>query len=119
MAATTIYIDVAASLEACFEDVIIPAYAEVQPNVTIVANYGSSGRLLQGIEEANAVDHDIFFSAGKAQVRTVRSALGIVEAIERRGEADQGGEVRERGTGVAREGDAEVVGVTRPVRRVA
>ena len=78
LAATTIYIDVAKSLEACFEDVIIPAYAEVQPNVTIVANYGGSGGLLSGIEEANGVNHDIFFSAGKAQVTTLNETDGMV-----------------------------------------
>ena len=78
LAETTIYIDVAKSLEACFEDVIIPAYAEVQPNVTIIANYGGSGGLLTGIEEANGVDHDIFFSAGKAQVTTLNETDGLV-----------------------------------------
>ncbi len=78
LAETTIYIDVAKSLEACFEDVIIPAYAEVQPNVTIIANYGGSGGLLTGIEEANGVNHDIFFSAGKAQVTTLNETDGLV-----------------------------------------
>ncbi|MBQ1414669.1 MAG: substrate-binding domain-containing protein, partial [Lachnospiraceae bacterium] len=78
LAETTIYIDVAKSLEACFEDVIIPAYAEVQPNVTVIANYGGSGGLLSGIEEANGVNHDIFFSAGKAQVTTLNETDGLV-----------------------------------------
>ena len=78
LAETTIYIDVAKSHEACFEDVIIPAYAEVQPNVTIIANYGGSGGLLSGIEEANGVNHDIFFSAGKAQVTTLNETDGLV-----------------------------------------
>ncbi len=75
---TTIYIDIAASLEAVFVDVIIPAYAEVQPNVTIEYNTGSSGTLLAAIEEANGIGHDIFFSAGKSQVTTLNETDGLV-----------------------------------------
>lgn len=75
---TTIYIDIAASLEAVFTDVIIPAYKEVQPNVTIEYNTGSSGTLLSGIEEANGVGHDLFFSAGKSQVTTLDETDGLV-----------------------------------------
>jgi molybdate transport system substrate-binding protein len=75
---TTIYVDAAASLQAVFEEVILPAYKEAQPNVTVVANYGSSGKLLSGIEEANGIDHDIFFSAGKAQVTTLDETDGMV-----------------------------------------
>lgn len=78
LAETTVYVDVAASLEAVFEEVIIPAYREQQPNVTIVGNYGSSGKLLTGIEEANGIDHDIFFSAGAAQVKTLDETNGLV-----------------------------------------
>lgn len=76
----TIYVDAAASLETVFENVIIPAYKEVQPNVTIVANYGSSGKLLAGIQETNGIGHDIFFSAGKAQVATLDERDGLVVA---------------------------------------
>lgn len=76
--ATTIYIDIAASLEAVFTDVIIPAYKEVNPNVTIEYNAGSSGKLLAGIEEANGIGHDLFFSAGKAQVTTLDETDGLV-----------------------------------------
>ena len=72
------YIDIAASLEAVFSDVIIPAYKEVQPNVTIEYNTGSSGKLLSGIEEANGIGHDLFFSAGKAQVTTLDETDGLV-----------------------------------------
>lgn len=75
---TTVYIDIAASLEAVFTDVIIPAYKEVQPNVTIEYNTGSSGKLLSGIEEANGIGHDLFFSAGKAQVTTLDETDGLV-----------------------------------------
>ena len=76
LAETTVYIDIAASLEAVFTDVIIPAYKEVQPNVTIEYNAGSSGKLLSGIEEANG--HDLSFSAGKAQVTTLNETDGLV-----------------------------------------
>lgn len=78
LAATTVYVDVAASLEAVFEGVIIPAYREQQPNVTVVGNYGSSGKLLTGIEEAGGIGHDLFFSAGEAQVKTLDETDGLV-----------------------------------------
>ncbi len=71
LAETTIYIDIAASLEAVFRDVILPAYKEQQPNVTVEYNTGSSGKLLSQIEEANGIGHDLFFSAGKKQVTTL------------------------------------------------
>ena len=78
LAETTVYIDIAASLEAVFADVIIPAYKEQQPNVTIEYNTGSSGKLLSGIEEAGGIGHDLFFSAGKAQVTTLDETDGMV-----------------------------------------
>lgn len=78
LAETTVYIDIAVSLEAVFQDVIIPAYKEFQPNVTIQYNTGSSGKLLSGIEETNGIGHDLFFSAGKAQVTTLNETDGLV-----------------------------------------
>ena len=77
---TTVYIDIAASLEAAFRDVILPAYAEKQPNVKVEYNTGSSGKLLIQIEEANGVGHDLFFSAGKKQVTTLDETDGLVVA---------------------------------------
>ena len=77
---TTVYIDIAASLEAVFRDVILPAYAEKQPNVKVEYNTGSSGKLLIQIEEANGVGHDLFFSAGKKQVTTLDETDGLVVA---------------------------------------
>ena len=77
---TTIYIDIAASLEAVFRDVILPAYAEKQPNVKVEYNTGSSGKLLSQIEEANGVGHDLFFSAGKKQVTDLDQKDGLVVA---------------------------------------
>ncbi|MBQ0058457.1 MAG: extracellular solute-binding protein [Lachnospiraceae bacterium] len=79
-AQTTVYIDIAASLEAVFVDKIIPAYEEANPNVKIEYNTGSSGKLLQGIEEANGIGHDLFFSAGKKQVTTLDETDGLVKA---------------------------------------
>ena len=76
----TVYIDIAASLEAVFVDEIIPAYEKENPNVKIEYNTGSSGALLTGIEEANGVGHDLFFSAGAAQVKTLDEEDGLVLA---------------------------------------
>ena len=115
--ATTIYVDAAASLEAVFEEVIIPAYAEVQPNVTIVANYAGSGALLTGIEEANGVNHDIFFSAGKAQVRTLDETDGMVvegstvELLSNELCLVRGNDTETAVTGFANIGDAEIIGL--------
>lgn len=79
LAEATVRADVAASLEAVFEEVILPAYREEQPHVTVVGDYGSSGKLLAGIQEANGVGHDLFFSAGAAQVDALASDGLMVE----------------------------------------
>lgn len=78
LAEATIYIDIAASLEAVFVDRIIPEFEAQNPNVKIEYNTGSSGTLLSGIEEANGIGHDLFFSAGKAQVTTLDETDGLV-----------------------------------------
>jgi len=78
LAATEIVLDLAASLQPVFDEVIIPAYNELQPDVTLTPNYAGSGKLLTGIEEANGIGHDIFFSAGKAQVKTLTETDGLV-----------------------------------------
>ena len=75
--ATTIYVDIAASMSSSFEE-IVALYAEYQPNVTVSINSGSSGTLLTQIEESAGVDHDIFFSAGKKQVTTLDETDGLV-----------------------------------------
>ena len=76
--ATEIVLDLAASLQPVFDEVIIPAYNEAQPNVKVTVNYAGSGKLLTGIEEANGIGHDIFFSAGKAQVKTLTETDNLV-----------------------------------------
>lgn len=78
LAATELVLDLAASLQPVFDEVIIPAYNELQPDVTLTPNYAGSGKLLTGIEEANGIGHDIFFSAGKAQVKTLTETDGLV-----------------------------------------
>lgn len=75
---TTVYIDIAASLEAVFVDKIIPEFEKQNPNVKIEYNTGSSGKLLSGIEEANGIGHDLFFSAGKKQVTMLDETDGLV-----------------------------------------
>lgn len=75
---TTVYIDIAASLEAVFADKIIPEFEKQNPNVKIEYNTGSSGKLLSGIEEANGIGHDLFFSAGKKQATTLDETDGLV-----------------------------------------
>ena len=75
---TTVYIDIAASLEAVFVDKIIPKFEKQNPGVKIEYNTGSSGKLLSGIEEANGIGHDLFFSAGKKQVTTLDETDGLV-----------------------------------------
>ena len=56
---TTVYVNIAASLVSSFEE-IVPLYNETQPNVTISINSGSSGKLMQEIEEAAGHGVDIF-----------------------------------------------------------
>lgn len=78
LAATELVLDLAASLQPVFDEVIIPAYNELQPDITLTPNYAGSGKLLTGIEEATGIGHDIFFSAGKAQVKTLTETDGLV-----------------------------------------
>lgn len=77
LAAATVYVDIAASLTSSFEE-IIPLYHEIQPNVTISINSGSSGKLMQEIEESAGHGVDIFFSAGQKQVHQLDKEDGLV-----------------------------------------
>ena len=74
---TTVYVNIAASLVSSFEE-IVPLYNETQPNVTISINSGSSGKLMQEIEEVAGHGVDIFFSAGKSQVTQLDEIDGLV-----------------------------------------
>ena len=76
---TTITIFIAASLDKAFEDEgkLIDMYKELQPNVTIEVNAGSSGALETSIEEGSACD--LFFSAGAKQVTAAQDAGYVID----------------------------------------
>ncbi len=78
---TTIYVDAAASMSSSFQE-LTERYAETHPDVTISMNTGSSGTLLAQIEESNGVGHDIFFSAGKKQVDTLKGEGLVVDGSD-------------------------------------
>ncbi len=67
---------IAASLEGVFQE-IIPLYKEYQPNVTIVYNADSSGKLRTQIQEGFACD--VFFSASTSQVETLEDEGYVVD----------------------------------------
>ncbi len=63
---TEIIVFAAKSLNTVLDQSIIPAYNELQPNVTIIPSYDSSGTLMTQIEEGAACD--VFFSAAQKQM---------------------------------------------------
>ncbi len=67
---TQITVFAAASLENALNEVI-KKYNEIQPNVTIIPSYDSSGTLLAQIEEGAACD--VFFSAAQKQMDTLQN----------------------------------------------
>ena len=75
--ATTVTLFAAKSLNTVMEDAIIKAYNEIQPNVTIVGNYDSSGTLQTQIEEGAACD--VFFSAAQNQMNKLEEEGFVVE----------------------------------------
>ena len=66
---TEILISAAASLTNCIQD-ISAMYTEKNPQVTITANFGSSGALQQQIEQGAPAD--IFFSAALKQMNALK-----------------------------------------------
>ena len=62
----TVTLAAAASLEYAFEEELIPAFEELNPEVTIEGVYDSSGKLQQQIESGLAAD--LFFSAAPTQM---------------------------------------------------
>lgn len=76
VATVELTIAAAASLTAPLNEVIAN-YTDGEPNVTIVANYGSSGKLQTQIE--NGAPTDIFFSAATKQMDALDSA-GLMTA---------------------------------------
>ncbi len=75
---TTIQVFIAASLSNAMEE-IAADYEEVAPNVTVVYNSGSSGKLQTQIEEGGACD--IFFSAATTQMDALTDG-GFVDAAD-------------------------------------
>ena len=77
--AITLNVFAATSMTASLNQVI-EDYKTVAPNVTIVANYGSSGALQTQIQES--ADCDIFISAAQKQMNTLATG-GFVDAETR------------------------------------
>ena len=75
---TTVTIFIAASLEKAFTDEgkLLDMYKALQPNVTVEVNAGSSGTLLQQIQEGAPCD--LFFSAGKKEKISRGDILGFL-----------------------------------------
>ena len=76
---TTVTIFIAASLEKAFTDEgkLLDMYKALQPNVTVEVNAGSSGTLLQQIQEGAPCD--LFFSAGKKQVTSAEEGGFVID----------------------------------------
>ena len=76
---TTVTIFIAASLEKAFTDEgkLLDMYKALQPNVTVEVNAGSSGTLLQQIQEGAPCD--LFFSAGKKQVTSAEEGGYVID----------------------------------------
>ena len=70
-----IQVFIAASLNTVMQDVKA-AYEAEHPNVTVVLNADSSGKLLTQIEEG--YECDVFFSAAKKQMDTLQDTDGLV-----------------------------------------
>lgn len=66
---TTLLIAAAASLEAVFEDQLIPMFEEANPGVTVEGTYASSGDLQQQIE--SGLEADLFMSAATSNMDTL------------------------------------------------
>lgn len=76
---TTINVFAAASLKGAMDE-IIAEYNKENPDVTISLNTDSSGKLQTQIEEGFACD--IFFSAGKKQMNTLKDEGYILEGTD-------------------------------------
>ena len=66
---TKISVAAAASLQATFDDELIPLFEKVNPGVTVEGTYASSGDLQQQIE--SGLDADVFFSAATSNMDTL------------------------------------------------
>lgn len=66
---TTLLIAAAASLEAVFEDTLIPMFEEANPGIKVEGTYASSGDLQQQIE--SGLEADLFMSAATSNMDTL------------------------------------------------
>ncbi len=66
---TTLLIVAAASLEAVFEDQLIPMFEEANPGIQVEGTYASSGDLQQQIE--SGLEADLFMSAATSNMDTL------------------------------------------------
>ena len=66
---TKISVAAAASLQATFDDELIPLFEKENPRVTVEGTYASSGDLQQQIE--SGLDADVFFSAATSNMDTL------------------------------------------------
>ena len=71
---------IAASLNTCMQEVAAK-YNEEHPNVKIVYNADSSGKLLTQIEEGYTCD--VFFSAAQKQMNTLEDVYRVTKGIKR------------------------------------
>lgn len=73
---TTLLIAAAASLEAVFEDTLIPMFEEANPGIKVEGTYASSGDLQQQIE--SGLEADLFMSAATSNMDTLVEE-GLIE----------------------------------------
>lgn len=74
---TEIMLSAAASLKNCIQD-LSAMYTEKNPQVTITANFGSSGALQQQIEQGAPAD--VFFSAGIKQMNALKEKGMMIDS---------------------------------------
>lgn len=73
--ATTVTVFAAKSLNTVLDE-LIATYHEIQPNVTFVTNYDSSGTLMTQIEEGALCD--VFFSAAQSQMNQLQEEDSLI-----------------------------------------
>ena len=73
---TKISVAAAASLQATFDNELIPLFEKKNPEITVEGTYASSGDLQQQIE--SGLDADVFFSAAQKQMDQLQDEDGPV-----------------------------------------
>ena len=77
---TKISVAAAASLQATFDDELIPLFEKENPGVTVEGTYASSGDLQQQIE--SGLDADVFFSAATSNMDTLVDKDTVVDLLK-------------------------------------